>query len=241
MIQYSTARNGMMMKCNRGQRYKPKHKMVDEDGCTRTNTRTRVTGCQFHVKVRRAFPRVALFVIDTYVEYGRHNHAMAFYDEWMFVRGLSDQAKKIIKTMSISGARPAAIVAYLRNNIDFQFISAQKVYNYRQKLRREGVNFLDGNGPIEIVRRTIAMAKESNYFVVAEAIGADRELGRIFFAHPEAIRFFRAWHIYIGADTTYKTNQYKMPLLEFIGMTPTNQNFQIGFALLPDETCDSYV
>jgi len=36
------------------------------------------------------------------------------------------------------------------------------------------------------------MAKESNYFVVAETIDVDRELGRIFFAHPEAIRFFRA-------------------------------------------------
>jgi alpha-glucosidase len=36
-------------------------------------------------------------------------------------------------------------------------------------------------------------------------------------------------------DSTYKTNKYRLPLLEFVGTTSTEQTFSIGFALLSAE------
>ena len=96
---------------------------------------------------------------------------------------------------------------------------------------------MDGGGPLDIMRKTITLARDAHYFVKTETSGKSKQLDRIFFAHPDAIKFFCAYHIYVGMDTTYK---YGLPLLEFISIALTNQNFQIGFSLISDKTQDSY-
>jgi alpha-glucosidase len=42
-------------------------------------------------------------------------------------------------------------------------------------------------------------------------------------------------------DSTYKTNKYKLPLLEFVGTTSTEQTFSVGFALLSAEKESNFV
>jgi alpha-glucosidase len=42
-------------------------------------------------------------------------------------------------------------------------------------------------------------------------------------------------------DSTYKTNKYKLPLLEFLGTTSTEQKFSVGFALLSAEKESNFV
>lgn len=36
-------------------------------------------------------------------------------------------------------------------------------------------------------------------------------------------------------DTTYKTNKYKLPLLEIVGITSTEKTYSAGFAFLERE------
>ncbi|KAI5666542.1 hypothetical protein M9H77_16395 [Catharanthus roseus] len=46
-------------------------------------------------------------------------------------------------------------------------------------------------------------------------------LSDIVVAHPTSIEILRTWPHVLIMDTTYKTNKYNMPLLEVVGMTPT--------------------
>ncbi|KAK9670273.1 hypothetical protein RND81_13G190700 [Saponaria officinalis] len=60
-------------------------------------------------------------------------------------------------------------------------------------------------------------------------------------AHPEAICMYRSYKFYVGIDSTYNTNTYKFPLVEMIGMMPTNQNFTIAYAIMESESKEDYV
>ena len=42
-------------------------------------------------------------------------------------------------------------------------------------------------------------------------------------------------------DSTYKTNRYKLPLLEFVGVTPTGMTFSADFAYLEGERVNNVV
>ncbi|KAL5148634.1 hypothetical protein HKD37_13G035645 [Glycine soja] len=44
-----------------------------------------------------------------------------------------------------------------------------------------------------------------------------------------------------GQDTTYKTNRYRLPLLDFVGVTPTGTTFSAGFAYLEDKRLNNVV
>ncbi|GAB2267617.1 hypothetical protein Dimus_038675 [Dionaea muscipula] len=42
-------------------------------------------------------------------------------------------------------------------------------------------------------------------------------------------------------DTTYKTNQFDLPLLEVVEVAPTGQNFHVAFAFIKNEKKYSFV
>ena len=41
-------------------------------------------------------------------------------------------------------------------------------------------------------------------------------------------------------DSTYKTNKYKLPLLEIVGVTSTEKTYSVGFAFLECEKEDNF-
>ena len=47
------------------------------------------------------------------------------------------------------------------------------------------------------------------------------------------------WCFFI--DSTYKTNRYRLPLLDFVGVTPTAMAFSAGFAYLEGERFNNIV
>ncbi|WCJ18213.1 hypothetical protein M5689_000583 [Euphorbia peplus] len=65
-------------------------------------------------------------------------------------------------------------------------------------------------------------------------------LTHIFMAHPIAINLLKHYYLTIGIDSTYKTNRYKWPLVEMVGMTPCNKNFLIAYVLMHNEKEESY-
>ncbi|XP_074303148.1 uncharacterized protein LOC141637552 [Silene latifolia] len=67
-----------------------------------------------------------------------------------------------------------------------------------------------------------------------------KELTHIFMAHPEAIKLFRAYPYVVLMDSTYKTNIYKNPLIEMVGVTPTGSSFLIACAMIPTESDVNY-
>ena len=63
----------------------------------------------------------------------------------------------------------------------------------------------------------------------------------LFWCHPDAVKLCNACHLVFFIDSTYKTNRYRLPLLDFVGVTPTAMTFSAGFAYLEAERVNNIV
>ena len=62
----------------------------------------------------------------------------------------------------------------------------------------------------------------------------------LFWAHPTSIQLLNAFCSVLIMDCTYKTNRYRLPLLEIVGVTSTNLTFSVAFVYLEAERVDNY-
>jgi len=57
----------------------------------------------------------------------------------------------------------------------------------------------------------------------------------IFWTHSDAVKLSNACHLVFLMDNTYKTNIYKLPLLDIVGVTSAGMTFSVAFAYLEGE------
>ncbi|XP_028121044.1 uncharacterized protein LOC114318370 [Camellia sinensis] len=62
----------------------------------------------------------------------------------------------------------------------------------------------------------------------------------LFSAHPTSLNLLRAFPKVLLMDCTYKTNRYRLPLLEIVGATSTDMTFSVAFAYLQYDKEDNY-
>ncbi|KAG5544831.1 hypothetical protein RHGRI_017326 [Rhododendron griersonianum] len=63
----------------------------------------------------------------------------------------------------------------------------------------------------------------------------------LFFAHPSSIALTKSYPYVFVMDCTYKTNKYKMPLLDIVGVSSFNGSFYSCFAFMQKEEEGDYV
>ncbi|KAI5392686.1 hypothetical protein KIW84_060021 [Lathyrus oleraceus] len=69
----------------------------------------------------------------------------------------------------------------------------------------------------------------------------DSEVVReIFWAHPDSVKLLNIFPIVLVMDSTYKTNKYRQPLFEIVGMTSTELTFAVGFAYMESEQTENF-
>ena len=66
------------------------------------------------------------------------------------------------------------------------------------------------------------------------------KLEALFFVHPTSFKIWREFPHVIIIDATYKTNIYKMPFVEIVGVTSTRKTFCIAFAFISEEKEKNY-
>ncbi|CAL2265284.1 unnamed protein product [Prunus armeniaca] len=62
----------------------------------------------------------------------------------------------------------------------------------------------------------------------------------LFWTHPTNIDIMRAFPHVLIMDCTYKTNRYRFPLLQIMGVTSTNMTFSIAYVYMNAEKEDNY-
>ncbi|KAI5395113.1 hypothetical protein KIW84_061638 [Lathyrus oleraceus] len=62
----------------------------------------------------------------------------------------------------------------------------------------------------------------------------------IFWAHPDSVKLSNIFPIVLVMDNTYKTNKYRQPLFEIVGMTSTELTFAVAFAYMESEQTDNF-
>src|ERR1044072_4594409 len=58
----------------------------------------------------------------------------------------------------------------------------------------------------------------------------------IFWSHPISTQLFNLFPTVVLIDSTYKTNRYRILLLEMVGVTSTHMTFTIAFGYMTNET-----
>ncbi|KAI5672818.1 hypothetical protein M9H77_13182 [Catharanthus roseus] len=96
---------------------------------------------------------------------------------------------------------------------------------------------MQGRNTVEEVLR---LSAERGYAVFYRNSEDSNVLSDIIVAHPTSIAMIRTCPYVLIMDTTYKTNKYNMPLLECVGMTPTEKNFTVVTAFMCNEQATTY-
>ena len=63
----------------------------------------------------------------------------------------------------------------------------------------------------------------------------------IFWSHPNAVKLINACNLVFLIDSTYKTNRYRLSLLDIVGVTPTRMIFSASFSYLEGECLNNVV
>jgi len=63
----------------------------------------------------------------------------------------------------------------------------------------------------------------------------------LFSTHPDSMKLLNVFNIISMMDNTYKTNRYRMPLYEVVGVTSMGITFSVAFILLASERHHNFV
>ena len=85
------------------------------------------------------------------------------------------------------------------------------------------------------IKQLLTLINDESY-VSWSRIRHDSDIMRdINWAHPDSVKLLNLFPIVLIMDITYKTNKYRLSMLEIVGMTSTECTFEVAFAYIESE------
>ncbi|KAG5541196.1 hypothetical protein RHGRI_021152 [Rhododendron griersonianum] len=193
---------------------------------------TRLINCPFQFCCKRQDD--GLWVINE-VKNSSHNHEpssdMSGHPSCC---RLSKKEITSIEEMTRSGIPPRQILSSLRqSNPKLQAVS-KTIYNTKGKIQKDN---LAGRTMIQALFEELCQGD----FTFDVAYDQNGHLTHLFFAHPSSSILTKSYTNVFVMDCTYKTNKYKVPLLDIIGVSSFNSSFYSCFAFLEKEGEGDYI
>src|ERR1044072_6297356 len=160
-----------------------------------------------------------------------HNHEP--YDTLeghAFAARLSNDEKKVVGDMSENRMRPRYILDMLRAQNPDCLSKIRSVYNTKYAHKKSK------RGTLTEMQHLTRMIEEYSYAYWTRVEDETKVVKAIFWSHPNSTRLFNQFPTVVLIDSTYKTNRYRIPLLEMVGVTSTNMTFTIAFGYMTNET-----
>lgn len=218
----------VVLGCDRGGNYRNRLNLTDETRQRRTGSR--LIGCPFELVGGKNNEGMW----ELKVKNGEHNHPrsenMAGHPS---ARRLDEDRFARIRQMSAAGIRPREMISTLRQGDPNLPVIPRTIYNARNQLRVEN---LAGRTTIQALLDEL----RDGPFEYDFQTDAEGHITRLFFAHRHSIQLMRSYSSVIFMDCTYKTNRFRMPLLDVVGVTGSNMTFYSCFAFLKDEKEEDY-
>ncbi|KAK2398613.1 protein FAR1-RELATED SEQUENCE [Trifolium repens] len=210
---------------NAGFSMEPKRKLKRDD------TATRKCDCPFRLRgYFLATKKWKLSVVN-----GEHNHEMAKNLEGHILAGrLKPEEKECVHQMTRNLVAPKTILNTLREKNKDSKTNMKQIYNERQRYKR------DLRGEMTEIQQLLKCLESHRYFHKFRTNGESTSLQDIFFAHPDSVKLLNTFPTVLLMDSTYKTNKYKMPLFEIVGVTSTQLTFNVAYAFLTNEREDNF-
>ncbi|XP_021775081.1 protein FAR1-RELATED SEQUENCE 6-like [Chenopodium quinoa] len=230
---YNKTRDGRpyrYLRCDRSRRSKPR----DLENAIRKDTKTKANGFPFYIKIYYEVSTDSWKIIAKNDHIGTHNHPIIVYPKGhRKVSGLSPGEKQVVRDMTKSKVASRNIMSTIAEQFPDDHPNIRHIYNCRNDFRME---MFEGRG---VVQQFLHLVRESKY--IYWVTNDDHNvLQHAFMVHPIMVNILRTYPHVIGMDSTYKTNRYNMPFFEIVGVTPTNQNFLVGYVFMRDECTASY-
>ncbi|XP_068498498.1 protein FAR-RED ELONGATED HYPOCOTYL 3-like [Phaseolus vulgaris] len=156
---------------------------------------------------------------------GTHNHNL--YDTlvgYPYADRLNANEHSMLVHMTKSTVKPGNILCTLKENNEDNMTTIKLVYNARYLYKRSGQLLL-------MTKRYTCRKKSSSSNIVSD----------ILWNHPDAVKLLNAFNVVFLMDMTYKTNKYRLPLFEIVGVTYTCLSFSAGFVFLTSEKEKNYI
>ncbi|KAH1261289.1 Protein FAR1-RELATED SEQUENCE 5 [Glycine max] len=198
----------------------------------RRDTRTRKCGCPFKL---RGKPVVGGQGWMVKLMCGIHNHKL---DKSLvghpYAGRLTKAEKTLIVDMTKSMIKPRNILLTLKEHNANSCMTIKQIYNTRSAYRSS----IRGS---DTEMQHLMKLLERDQYIHWHRLKDEDVVHDIFWCHPGAVKLINACNLVFLIDNTYKTNRYRLSLLDFVGMTPIGMTFSAGFAYLEGERLNNVI
>lgn len=164
-----------------------------------------------------------------------HNHPRGQHMEGhAHARRLSNQEIRLVEQLTEQNVPPRNILSTIKNQNPDNVSVLKTIYNAQAKIRdRKRV----GETPMQILENVL---RSKGYVYHTREDPSTNITEEIFFCNPTAHATWRAFPHVLMIDATYKTNMYRLPFVQIIGVTSTLRSFSIAHAFLTKEREENY-
>jgi FAR1 DNA-binding domain len=169
---------------------------------------SRRIGCPFSI-VARLFKSEGRWKIVKVLNEHNHDPSLNLIGH-SIARRLKPEEAELVRSMGSSGVSASEIRTALRQQFGNNLTSREDIRNEFKRMRKED---LAGRTPILALYENLV----DGPYQFAIDLGTDGSVERLIFCHNRSITLYKRWNSVILMDATYKTNRFRMPLLNIIG------------------------
>ncbi|KAH1193794.1 putative protein FAR1-RELATED SEQUENCE 10 [Glycine max] len=217
----------VLIGCERSGEYKCRKKEF-----IKRDTGTRKCGCPFKLRCKPVVGGEGWMVK---LICGVHNHELAkSLVGHPYAGRLTKAEKTLIADMAKSMVKPRNILLTLKEHNANSCTTIKQIYNARSAFRSS----IRGS---DLEMQHLMKLLERDQYIYWHRIKDEDVVRDIFWCHPDSVKLVNACNLVFLIDSTYKTNRYRLPLLDFVGVTPTGMTFSAGFAYVEGERVNNFV
>ncbi|XP_058751096.1 protein FAR1-RELATED SEQUENCE 5-like [Vicia villosa] len=169
------------------------------------------------------------------VECGMHNHRlhkdMLGHD---ILGRLKDDERKFVNDMTKYNMAPRYIVSTLKDKDPENITSITQIYRARATYR------LGKRGALTEMKMLLNIIHQEKYMCWSINKENSDIVADIFWTHPDSVKLLNMFPLVLIFYCKYKTNRYRLPLLEIVGVTSTKLTFSVSFAYLEHEREENF-
>ncbi|KAL5127339.1 Protein FAR1-RELATED SEQUENCE 5 [Glycine soja] len=166
---------------------------------------------------------------------GVHNHELAkSLVGHPYAGRLTKAEKTLIADMTKFMVKPRNILLTLKEHNVNRCTTIKQIYNARSAFRSS----IRGS---DLEMQHLMKLLECDQYINWHRIKDEDVVRDIFWCHPDAMKLVSACNLVFLINNTYKTNRYRLLLLDFVGVTSTKMTFSAGFAYVEGERVNNLV
>ncbi|XP_057452685.1 uncharacterized protein LOC130744527 [Lotus japonicus] len=173
--------------------------------------------------------QLAILVCEMSVR-GDHNHAPAeTLVGHAYAGRLTSQEKDMVGKMVYNKVKSGNMLLALKD------VNPQNLTTIRQVYNEWMTHIRAKRGQLSEMQHLMRLLEEDKYTHWSRTEEGSTVIRSLLWAHPVSIQLFNQFPTVVLLDSTYKTNKYRIPLLEMVGMTSVGFTYTIAFGYMCNE------